>query len=648
MQKITIEKLEFHFILEQLSERAVSKAVKEKLLLLTPFLEETQCRFRMNETTEALKIMNLFGTPPLSTMEDLQKILDLAEKGSLLMPQQLTVVSGFVSACKRMKRYLKKAEEQKISLGLYGASFYEMEELYEEIEKAIRYDKVDDGASTALRDIRRKIETANAAIRIKLDTMLRSKKEWFSDGYVVTRNNRLVLPVKKEYKHQIQGVVVDRSSTGSTYFIEPAAVGKLQEEVSFLQLEEENEVRNILYYLTALIGEQVDGLKINKDGMEVLDYAFAKAKLSMEMKAIPVEISTKREIKIKNGRHPLLNPLDCVPLNFEIGGEISGVIITGPNTGGKTVALKTVGLLSLMAQSGLHVPVEEGSIFCMHNEVLCDIGDGQSITENLSTFSAHIKNIVEILSYVTKESLVLLDELGSGTDPTEGMGLAISILEELREKGCLVLATTHYPEIKDYAKETEGLVNARMAFDKESLKPLYQLQIGSAGESCALYIAKCLGFPAKLLNRARQEAYGRTSTRQQAESFLPFEETKEKKELPSKVKSKIKKEKPEKEVKRCETFQIGDSVTVYPQKEIGIVCKVTNEKGELGVQIKGKKQLVNHKRLKLLCSASELYPDDYDFSILFDSVTERKARHQMSRKHDENLVLYHGKDEASI
>jgi dsDNA-specific endonuclease/ATPase MutS2 len=298
-----------------------------------------------------------------------------------------------------------------------------------------------------------------------------------------------------------------------------------------------------------------------------------------------------------------------------------------------------------MAQSGLHVHAEDGC-FTMNNYVLCDIGDGQSITENLSTFSSHMTNIIEILRLVDDQALVLLDELGSGTDPAEGMGLAIAILEELAGKNCLFVATTHYPEIKDYAKSAKGLINARMTFDRQSLLPLYQLEIGEAGESCALYIARRLGLPQRMIERAVKAAYGnRTHTNLSIpEDFIiPSQDIAYNKQPSQRVKKQEVKKAPDNP--RCMKFNIGDSVIVYPQKMIGIVYHKANEKGEIGVQIKKKKLLINHKRLKLHVPASELYPEDYDFSIIFDSVENRKTRHKMDKGHNPDLVIkYEEKD----
>ncbi len=483
------------------------------------------------------------------------------------------------------------------------------------IENSIKSNRVEDNATSTLKDIRRKMSITQNNIKLKLESILQSKSGCFTENHVVTRNGKLVLAVKKSYKNQINGSIIGSSSTGTTVFIEPSSVQKLQIELSNLEVDEDSEVRKILYTLTALVEENIYSLRINKEYMEILDFAFAKAKLSIEMNAIQVEITSKRKTIIKQGRHPLLDSKTCQPLDFEIGDGINGVVITGPNTGGKTVVLKTVGLFSIMAQCGLHIPVEEGSMFSMHSNVLCDIGDGQSISENLSTFSAHITNIVNILNQVTSESLVILDELGSGTDPTEGMGIAIAILEELRNKNCIFLATTHYPEIKDYAKKTEGLINARMDFDKENLKPLYKLQIGEAGTSCALHIAQKLGLPQHMLYRAEKEAYG--------DSKYNSEKVKYEKQISL---PKIVKEKPKNQP--MSSFVMGDSVEVLPKKDIGIVYKPEDDMGNLIVQVKGEKKKINYKYLKLLVPASELYPDDYDFRIIFNTWEERKNFNQ--------------------
>ena len=319
-----------------------------------------------------------------------------------------------------------------------------------------------------------------------------------------------------------------------------------------------------------------------------------------------------------------------MPLQFEIGGSVTGIVITGPNTGGKTVAIKTVAINCIMAQCGLHVTCEEAEI-CMNSQYLCDIGDGQDLSENLSTFSAHIINVLDILKRVDQDSFVIMDELGSGTDPMEGMGIAVAVMEELKKSGALFLVTTHYPEVKEYAAKEEKLQNARMTFDKESLKPLYQMIIGEAGESCAFYIAKKLGMPDSMLKAASMAAYGKEN------NSFPQGKEKELKKIPA---AKIQKKKNTVIEKKAGKFHLGDSVLVLPDKKIGIVCQTANEKGVLRVQMPDKKIWINHKRVRLHVAAEELYPENYDFSIIFDTVENRKLRHQMEKKYTDRTIYY--------
>ena len=509
-----------------------------------------------------------------------------------------------------------------------------LEELRLQIEQAIRGGEVEDSASSLLRQLRRDLVTAEEKVKQKAESILRSQKKYMAESFVVTRNGKVCLPVKKEYKGKIPGSVEDKSATGATVFIEPEQIAALREKVEILQIDEENEVRRILYTLVDLIAEQEEVFQRDLETLVKLDFVFAKGKLSADMNAVEPGINTQGYLKLCKAKNPLLNQEECVPLDLKLGDSQRGIIITGPNTGGKTVAVKTAGLFTLMALSGLHVPCQEADI-CMRNQVLCDIGDGQSITDNLSTFSAHICNVLDILREVTSESLVILDELGSGTDPAEGMGIAVAILEELRNSGCMFLATTHYPEVKNYAGEHEEILNARMAFDRENLKPLYRLEVGKSGESCALYIAKRLGMPAGMLRVASQKAYGE-------EKEIPEElEQNAEEELQRRKSPSIIKEKKMQLRKETGLFVRGDSVTVLPEKKIGIVVNPPDDRGNVLVQIHGEKVEVNYKRLKLKASAADLYPEDYDFSIIFDTVENRKARHKMEKSYRPDLEVHY-------
>ncbi len=635
--------LEFDQIKEMLCTLASTSGAKERLRAMTPALNEKECRSRQRTTGEARRLLDALGSPPTSSMESLDKVLPLLKAGAMLGPEQFLGIAQFLSTCRRMKAYLKRGEYLQAELAFYGRAFCELMELEGEIERCIRGDAVDSNASPALRDVRRKMEQSAAQVKNKLLSLLQSNRSFFSDSFVAARGGRLTLPVKREHRAQVPGTVVDMSATGSTVFIEPASVTKLQEEVNLMKIQEENEVRRILYELTALAEGCLSALTANRDMLEALDFAFAKGALSAQMEALEPEITTDRRLHIEMGRHPLIEKDKCVPLTISLGQDAFGIVITGPNTGGKTVALKTVGLMSLMAQSGLHVPAGKGTTICMFANVLCDIGDGQSISQNLSTFSSHMTNILSILQETGRESLVLLDELGSGTDPMEGMGMAIAILDVLREKGCLFVATTHYPEVKEYAFSAPGLTNARMAFDRDTLSPLYRLEMGEAGESCALYIVKRLGFPMAMIDRAREAAYGRQNT-QRRDKIIPPESPLTRTQDTSPLKH-IQKEPPPKAVSaHAAQFHLGDSVLVYPGREIGLVYDPADEKGLVGVQIKGVKRRIPHKRLKRHVAAESMYPDNYDFSIVFDSVQNRKARHNMGKRHRPDLQIQYEKE----
>lgn len=640
-----IEKaIEFDKIREKWRTLALTEAAKKQIDQTGLILSEGELKAALRNTTEAVLLLQKCGTPPLVSLEGMEEWLAIADKGDCLTVSMLEEVEKALVAVKRLKDYLNDGKSQKVSLAYYEENLEPLEELREELHRQLRNGEVDDYATGTLKDLRAQIERVKNRMHEKADSVLRSNKDCMSDSFTTIRSGHLCIPVKKEYKYKIDGSVIDKSATGNTLFIEPKAVAQLGEELQILQIDEQNEVYQILYTLTAMVADKREAMEQNIRMLQKLDFIFSKAKLSVDLDGQCPEITLERKIRLENGRHPLIPKEQCVPLQFEMGGEVQGIIITGPNTGGKTVAIKTVALNCYMAQCGLHVCAEK-ALICMNSNILCDIGDGQNLSENLSTFSAHIENVLSILKRVGRESLVVMDELGSGTDPAEGMGIAVAVLEELRKSGALFLVTTHYPEIKQYADKQQGIQNARMTFDRETLRPLYQMVIGEAGESCAFPIAQRLGMSPEMLNVALHAAYGNKIPELYQEKFLhnPADETilKQKSSMKSAAGPHIQREKHvSSQQKEAMAFHRGDSVMIYPEKKVGIVCIPSDEKGNIVVQTPTGKITLNHKRLKLHVAAEQLYPEDYDFSIVFDSVETRKKRHQMSRKYVKNLEIH--------
>lgn len=625
--------IEFDKVKEIWENLAVTEWAKEKIREISFCLNESDLRRQLRETTDSRNLIEMLGMPPLQNLTEIKDILMVAEKGDCLTPYQLERVEIVLAVVRRLKEYLSRGKTYENPLAYYEENLDSLEELREEIGRQIRGQAVDDYASKELAQIRGQITRCEEQMKQKAEQVMRSNKECMADTYCTLRNGRICVPVKKEYKFKISGSVIDKSATGSTLFIEPAGVAKYHEELQLLKISEDDEVYRILYTLTAMVAASNPVMSENIAMIEKLDFILSKGKLSIDLDAAEPSINTDRRIVLRDARHPLMDKAINIPLQFEIGGDVRGIVITGPNTGGKTVAIKTVMLNCMMAQCGLHVTCREADI-CMNNSYLCDIGDGQNIAENLSTFSSHIKNVLEVLSEVNRESLVIIDELGSGTDPAEGMGIAIAILEELRKSGAVFLVTTHYPEVKDYADKAQDIINARMTFDKETLKPTYQMVLGEAGESCAFYIADRLGMPNHMLRVAVKAAYGE-------DALNAYHFHKEDSVLPRKNTNRIAKGRtPKGNTELSTKYNLGDSVMVYPDKKIGIVCEPINEKGVLRVQLPDKKIWINHKRVKLHVAATELYPPDYDFSIIFDTAANRKIRHDMDRKYTKDVIRY--------
>ena len=444
---MNIEKqIEFDKIKEMWAALAVTERARQQIAGAVCCLDESRLRKELRDTTDSRELIEKLGTPPLQNLSEIREILTVSEKGDCLMPHQLEHVETVLAGIRRLKTYLDRGKQFENPVAYYEENLDALEELREEIGRQIRGGRVDDYASRELGQIRRRITNCEEQMKQKAEQIMRSHRESMADSYCTLRGGRVCVPVKKECKLKIAGSVIDKSATGNTLFIEPAGVARYYEELQQLRIGEENEIYRILYTLTAMVAASGAVMDENIRVMEKLDFLFSKGKLSMDLGAVEPSVNTERRIVLRDARHPLMDRSVNVPLQFAMGENVRGIVITGPNTGGKTVAIKTVMLCCMMAQCGLHVTCGEADI-CMNSDYLCDIGDGQNIAENLSTFSAHIKNVLEVLREANRDSLVIMDELGSGTDPAEGMGIAVAILEKLRESGALFLVTTHYPAV---------------------------------------------------------------------------------------------------------------------------------------------------------------------------------------------------------
>lgn len=509
MNEKSLRVLEYFKIKDMLKEKASSSLGKEKVDALMPSSDLQWIKAGIEETNEATGIIIQKGSVPMGPILDINKSIKMAEIGSYLGPGQLLQIADTLRTSRRLKQYIESEEDVETKFPtLFGLANCIMTNrpFEDRIEISIISDtELSDNASHELKTIRRKIESKNTAIRNKLESIITSPsyQKYLQDSLVTIRQDRFVVPVKSEHKNSIKGMVHDQSASGSTFYIEPIAVVELNNELRTLRIDEKREIERILIELTGLVAEMAEGLKINLNTLTDLDFIFAKGKFSLDLKGIGPEFSTEKKFRIKNGRHPLIPKDEIVPSNIWLGESFNTLLITGPNTGGKTVTLKTVGLLTLMAQSGLHIPADYGTSLCVFDQVFADIGDEQSIEQSLSTFSSHMTNIVDILENVTADSLVLFDELGAGTDPTEGAALAMAILNQLYEKKIRTLATTHYSELKEYAITHDGVENASVEFDVATLSPTYRLLIGVPGKSNAFEISRKLGLRDDVIESAK-------------------------------------------------------------------------------------------------------------------------------------------------
>ncbi len=508
MNQKSLRVLEFDKIIEMLKEKVSSKLGLRYIKELYPSSDFDEVKYRLQETSETQSILTKRGYVELSGIHDIEDKLKRASVGSSLDAGSLLNIAESLKIARTLKNTLSGGEDFNYPI---IQSMTSSLSTYKEVEDSI-FDaiisevEISDNASTTLRDIRRRIVQKNQSIRSKLNSIISSTtyQKYLQDAIISVRGDRFVIPVKAEYRSNVSGIVHDQSSSGATLFIEPMAIVDMNNELRQLKLSESEEIERILAELSSMVGEISEDIISNQEILGRIDFAFAKGKLSISMKAVEPFLNEDKYINIKNGKHPLLYKKTVVPNNIYLGRDFHTLVITGPNTGGKTVTIKTVGLFSLMTQSGLHIPADYGSSMCVYDNIFADIGDEQSIEQSLSTFSSHMTNIVSILNDLTENSLVIFDELGAGTDPIEGAALAVSILEEVKSIGANCIATTHYTEIKNYALTKEGIENAAVDFDVEKLSPTYKLLIGVPGKSNAFSISKKLGLSDFIINRAKE------------------------------------------------------------------------------------------------------------------------------------------------
>ena len=509
MNEKVLNVLEYNKIIKMLEEKATSPLGKELALSLKPGCNLSEIDKAQEETAAAFSRIISKGSTSFGNNKDIGFSLKSLEIGSTLSVPELLKIAAFLENTARIKSYGKKEKDsdKEDVLSPYFEELVALTGVSNEIRRCIlSEEEFADDASVTLKQIRRSVASTNDKIHHQLNSMVNgSARTYLQDAVITMRNNRYCLPVKAEYKNQVPGMIHDQSSTGSTLFIEPASVVNLNNELKELALKEKEEIEKIMAALSNLIAEHTAVLAENQKIMTMLDFIFAKGSLAIDMKAGRPLFNTEHYINIRQGRHPLLDKKKVVPINISLGKDYDLLVITGPNTGGKTVSLKTLGLLTLMGQAGLHIPAADRSELSVFTEVFADIGDEQSIEQSLSTFSSHIKTIVEILDKADENSLCLFDELGAGTDPTEGAALAISILNHLHERGIRTMATTHYSELKVYALTENFVENACCEFDVESLRPTYKLLIGIPGKSNAFAISSKLGIPDEIIEKAKSQ-----------------------------------------------------------------------------------------------------------------------------------------------
>mgnify|MGYP005799651573 CR=1 FL=1 len=613
MNENTFEKLEYNELKELVKSYCVSSLGKALFDKQAPSSNLKVVEHRLKETTEARKILDSGAKMPFMNVSNIDFLVDKVEKGIILTAEELVYVNDFLRGCRRIIDFMSTKEFLAPTLSSYVNSMTELRSLEEEISIAIKNNRVDSHANKELKRVRSFIDGNEMKIKDKLNKYINSNKNYVQEGIISVKNDRYTVPIKASYKNQVNGTIIELSSKGTTAYVEPSVVRKLSDELEGLKAEEAMIEYQILATLTGLINDNLHKININIDLIAQYDMINARARFSKSIDGISPHINDYGKIKLLDCKHPLLTG-DIVPLDFDIGKDYRSLVITGPNAGGKTIVLKTIGLITLATMSGFHISASEDTEVAVFDQIFVDLGDNQSLENALSTFSSHMKNLSDILPKANNNTLLLFDEIGSGTEPNEGAALAISLLEEFYHKGCITVATTHYGEIKRYSEMHSDFMNAAMQFNQETLEPLFQLQIGKSGDSNALWISRKMKVPEHVLTRAEKymvdKEYGLEVLDQ----------------------NKVKKEKIIETTPTDTTlYEKGDRVKLLDYNDFGLVYELQDKFSNVTVYYQNEMIDVNKKRLKLEQKAKDLYPDNYDLDTLFTDYQTRKWEHDIER-----------------
>lgn len=609
----TLQKLQFDRIINDISKRVIGEHTKERLRQMKIATSIDIVKVRQQETSEARLIVDSGQHVPFMGLIQINRLMIQVEKGIILAPDELIEFADFLRSNRMIQNFFEKNKFQAPLLSKYGQALPNFLTVEDNIYEKIQKNQVADSASKKLRRFRQKLKEVEAEIEVKLQKFLRnsSNQTMIQERLIVQKEGRLTVPIKSSFKNKIDGAVIDQSRNGQTVFVEPQMVNRLNEQIENLKYQIEAEEYQVLAELTGSLSEQAVSIKNSIDAITMMDLIFARAKYGREYDGITPRVNKDEQINIIKGRHPFLGK-KAVPLNFNLGKDYRGLVITGANAGGKTVVLKTVGLLTLMMMFGLQIPADSESELAVFDDIFVDMGDQQNLDNALSTFSGHMQNIASILRKVNRNTLILLDEIGSGTEPNEGAGLAIAIMESLYQKGGLLVATTHYGEIKNFAKQHEDFMPALMKFDQKTLTPKYQLQIGQSGDSQALWIARKMKMSKALIQTASK--YIDTKNYANKKTIFSHQEGLENDKLTSN------------EVQ----YQKGDRVQLTFNGKTGLVFE---DDGQSRVQVYVDRniQSIIRRRIKLVNSATELYPNGYDLDQLFSDFHERKEIRDLER-----------------